>query len=60
MEKKNPIKSKTIQANTIAIILSYSLSQMGYSIPGEVQIAVLSVTNVVLRAITKGAIGFSE
>lgn len=58
-EKKSPLKSKTIQVNTVAILLSYGLSQANIQIPGEVQIAFLGLVNYVLRMITKDAIGFN-
>ena len=59
MEKKNIVKSKTMQINTIAIILSYVLKEAGIDIPAEVQVAGLGVINYILRMVTKGSVSFT-
>lgn len=57
METKKIYQSKTIQFNTIAPLLSYGLAMAGLSVPAEVQVAILSVGNWLLRLITKKPIG---
>lgn len=60
MEAKQPHKSKTIQVNTFAVLVSFGLREAGIEVPAEVQIAALSVINVILRWVTNGAVSFSS
>lgn len=59
-ETKKPYQSKTIQMNTVAVMVSYGLAQAGYQVPAEVQMAALAFANFILRMVTKGAVSFSE
>ena len=60
MAIKKPHQSKTIQINTVAILVSYGLAEAGFNVPAEVQIAALAVINYFLRMITKDAVSFSD
>ena len=52
-KSKGMIASKTAWVATLAPVLSWGLSLAGLVVPAEVQIAVLGLVNIVLRAITK-------
>lgn len=52
METKNPLKSKTLGANLIALAALYAQHRYGYVADPETQAAALAVVNVALRFLT--------
>ena len=56
--EKHMVKSKTLQLNGVAIVVSYILASYGIDIPAEIQITVLGLFNTVIRFFTSGSISF--
>lgn len=52
METKNPLKSKTLGANLVALAALYLQHRYGYVADPETQAAALAVVNVALRFLT--------
>lgn len=62
MEKKNPLKSKTLWLNFVAAVLAlfYPPAQVWIAAHPDVVIAVVSGVNMFLRLVTKDKIGLEE
>ena len=52
-DSKSALQSRTMIFNLLAPILSWGLALLGVPIPVEVQISILSLGNVLLRALTE-------
>ncbi len=53
MENKIWYASKTFWLNIIAIVAIILQGKFGYTVSPEIQVAILALINIVLRAITK-------
>ena len=51
-EAKNPLKSKTLGANLVALLALYLQNRYGYVLDPELQGAALAAVNIVLRFVT--------
>lgn len=60
MDKKAWWRSKTLWVNMVAGLALLAQSQFGFVIDGEVQAAILTVVNLVLRLITNEAVGLKD
>jgi uncharacterized membrane protein len=61
MDKKAWWRSKTLWVNVVAgIALLVQSRQYGFVIDAEVQVAILTVINLVLRVITKEPVGLRD
>jgi fumarate reductase subunit C len=56
VNSKPALESKTIIVNVIALFAVMIQSQTGYIVTPEVQAAILTIANVILRFLTKGPI----
>jgi uncharacterized membrane protein len=60
MDKKAWWRSKTLWVNLVAGLALLAQSQFGFVMDGEVQGAILTVINLVLRLITKEPVGLKD
>lgn len=60
MNSKNPIVSKTIWVNGLAILAVILNGQFGIKLSPEVQVAALAVINFVLRLVTKAPLNWGK
>jgi len=49
---KQYLKSKTLWANIIAVIAVVAAGEFGFALDGNMQVSLLAVMNILLRAIT--------
>ena len=60
MDTKNPVTSKTIWVNGLAILAVILNGQFGIELSPEVQVAALAVVNWVLRLVTKAPLDWGK
>lgn len=60
LKGKNPLFSKTMWANIIALVVWASSKYLNVEISTEDSLAILAVVNIILRMITKKPVGFYE
>ena len=60
MNKKAWWRSRTLWVNAVAGVALLAQSQFGFVIDGQVQAAILTVINLVLRLITNEAVGLKD
>lgn len=58
MEDKKVWQSKTFWVNILSIAAMLIQTQTGFVIDAEAEVAILAVINLVLRAVTKGAVSW--
>ena len=57
---KNPLFSKTLWVNVVALIVWASSKYLNVELSAEDSLAILAVINMILRMITKKPVGFYE
>lgn len=60
LKGKNPLFSKTMWVNIVALLVWASSKYLNVEISAEDSLAILAVINMILRMITKKSVGFYE